>query len=289
MELFKKIGELQPKHSEAEGNKRLTELIVSEKPFMAARFGSVEVKAMLYSLLPRPLGKAFRKWATEYMRMNAGFFPTDDKSLRRFAELMLESMAELDVLAVWRLEELYFRKELRGVYKIPLNVISGPSLTHEPGVWTKALRGRKVLVVSPFADSVARQYSKHRGVLFGKYSDEVMPPLQSLETVKAVQTIAGNSGGWSSWFEALEWMEKEIDKKDYQTALIGCGAYGFPLAAYVKRTGRQALHVGGALSIYFGIKGKRWDNSGLYNEYWVSPSESERPENLEKVEGGCYW
>ena len=84
-------------------------------------------------------------------------------------------------------------------------------------------------------------------------------------------------------------MENEISRKDFDVALIGCGAYGFPLAAYVKRLGKQAIHVGGPLQLYFGIKGKRWDNSGLYNEYWISPSDNERPKNLNKVEGGCYW
>ncbi len=28
---------------------------------------------------------------------------------------------------------------------------------------------------------------------------------------------------------------------------------------------------------------------GFTNEYWVNPDESEKPKNLDKVEGGCYW
>lgn len=283
------LGKLLPKHTPDEADARLTRLILRGRPFMAARFGAVEIKAMLYSLLPWPLGKVFRKWAVHDMNMNAGFFPANDETLRRFARLMLESMKELDVLASWRPEEIYFKKRLSHAYKIPLGTVGGPGLPPAPNAWTKALKGKKLLVVSPFADSIASQYSTRRSKLFGKYSDDVMPPLQSLETVKAVQTIAGNRGGWKDWFEALQWMENEISGKDFDVALIGCGAYGFPLAAYVKRLGKQAIHVGGSLQLYFGIKGKRWDNSGLYNEYWISPSDNERPKNLEKVEGGCYW
>lgn len=107
--------------------------------------------------------------------------------------------------------------------------------------------------------------------------------------VEAVQTIAGNTAGFNSWFDALEHMEAEIAAKDFDVALIGCGAYGFPLAAFVKGLGRQAVHLGGVLQIYFGIKGKRWDGSGLYNEHWISPSSEERPRGLGKVEEGCYW
>lgn len=85
-------------------------------------------------------------------------------------------------------------------------------------------------------------------------------------------------------------MEGEIDKKDFDVALLGCGAYGFPLAAYIKSIGKQAIHVGGPLQLYFGIRGKRWTDMGFYsNKYWTSPSESERPQNLKNVEGGCYW
>lgn len=47
-----------------------------------------------------------------------------------------------------------------------------------------------------------------------------------------------------------------------------------------------------------GIKGNFWEGhyhgddtrfADLFNEYWVYPSDSERPVNANKVEGGCYW
>ena len=47
--------------------------------------------------------------------------------------------------------------------------------------------------------------------------------------------------------------------------------------------------MGGATQLLFGIKGKRWDDMGIYNGYWVRPDETERPKGLEKVEEGCYW
>lgn len=104
-------------------------------------------------------------------------------------------MKELDVLVSWRPEEVYFRRKLKQVYKIPLGIMGGPTLPPAEGVWTKALRGKKLLVVSPFTKSITEQYNAHRSKLFGKYSDDIMPPLQSLETVTAVQSIAGNRGG----------------------------------------------------------------------------------------------
>ena len=88
-------------------------------------------------------------------------------------------------------------------------------------------------------------------------------------------------------------MFEQAMKTDFEVAIIGCGAYGFPLAAKIKSSGRSAVHMGGAVQLLFGIKGKRWDThpviGKMYNEYWVRPDDSERPKGLEAVEGGCYW
>ena len=88
-------------------------------------------------------------------------------------------------------------------------------------------------------------------------------------------------------------MEERISKIDFDVALLGCGAYGLPLAASIKRMGKKAVHLGGATQILFGIKGKRWEEipkiAKLFNENWVRPSEEERPDNFSEIEGGSYW
>ena len=85
-------------------------------------------------------------------------------------------------------------------------------------------------------------------------------------------------------------------KIDFDIAILGCGAYGMPLAVKLKRAGKQAVHLGGATQLLFGIKGTRWEAKNyptniakLFNEYWVRPSASEKVKGREKVEGGCYW
>ena len=95
-----------------------------------------------------------------------------------------------------------------------------------------------------------------------------------------------------------------MDACDYDICLIGCGAYGFHLAAHAKRAGKKAVHLGGVLQMLFGIKGNRWEDPNygvpelgiprgwylqLFNEYWVKPGEALRSKNADKVEGACYW
>ena len=119
-----------------------------------------------------------------------------------------------------------------------------------------------------------------------------------------MQSLGQGDPRFRDWFEALDYMKTEIDKIDYDICLIGAGAYGFPLAAHVKRRGKKALHLGGALQLLFGIIGSRWEDSNygvkkwgipkgkyanLINEHWVRPDEDEKPKNAMAVEGECYW
>lgn len=267
-------------------NEYLKQALVSGKPLMVARFGATEIKGVLYKFFPYPLSLLCKKHSYTYMSVYSGFFPLDEEMFEKFKDLMLACMRYLDFLASWRPEEILFTKQLAKCKKIPL-VVLDPCKSFS--TWTQALKGKKVLVIHPFAKTIKAQYEKHRADLFGEYSNYVLPEFASLQVIQAVQTIAGNRAGFETWFDALEYMEREIDKCDFDVALIGCGAYGFPLAAYCKKIGKQGIHVGGPLQLYFGIKGKRWENYGFYNEYWVNPDESEKPKNLEKVEGGCYW
>jgi hypothetical protein len=146
------------------------------------------------------------------------------------------------------------------------------------------------LVIHPFTESISRQYNSNRGKIFS--NPNVLPKFE-LFTVKAVQSIAGNKTAFNNWFEALDYMFIEAIKIDFDVAIIGCGAYGLPLAAKIKQYGKKAIHLGGATQILFGIKGNRWDKipeiSQLYNDYWIRPLNSEKPQYVDKVEGACYW
>ena len=126
----------------------------------------------------------------------------------------------------------------------------------------------------------------------------VLPEFGELTVIKAVQSLGGGNTEFSNWFEALNSMKAQMDSIDYDVCLIGCGAYGFPLAAHAKRTGHQAIHLGGVLQLLFGIKGKRWEDPNynnrynyttLFNDSWVKPGEDLKPSNYRAVEGGCYW
>ena len=125
--------------------------------------------------------------------------------------------------------------------KVNRDAFYAPWLFKNP--WTKWLRGKKVLVVHPFVESISHQYDNNRARLFD--NPDVLPEFESLTCIKAVQTQAGEKCQFVDWFEALDYMKGQIDKCDYDVDIIGCGAYGMSLAAHVKRQGKVSLHRAG--------------------------------------------
>lgn len=115
----------------------------------------------------------------------------------------------------------------------------------------------------------------------------------TLITYKAVQSMLGIKTEFNNWFEALEKMKNDISNIDFDIALIGCGAYGMPLAAFIKKLGKQSVHLAGCTQILFGIIGKRWQDlptvSKYINSYWIHPSSNNIPSKYKKIENGCYW
>lgn len=275
------------------------DLLMLDNPCMIARFGSVELQAIIDSFYPPTISNAIRfvkgeipSWGyapstMRTMRINAGFFPATPKMLDRFGELMKDCMKEVDILGSWRPEEAEVLDMMPQCTRVPLYALEPYYFEH---TWMPALEGKKVLVIHPFEDTIRKQHAR----LDKLFANPEMAPHYELKTIKAVQSIAGNQPeGFNDWFEALDQMKREIDKTDFDIAIIGCGAYGFPLAAYVKQIGKKAIHLGGATANLFGIRSNMVDNSeqlsALVNEYWVRASKEETPNGKELVEGSLYW
>lgn len=272
-------------------------------PFFVGRFGQTEMNMVTQILNSRFLGITdLKEAALKQLCNNAGFFSYSMDLAEKFTDLMIESCKEVDIQANWNLYmEDYMINEYAPTAKItPLRNIAPWLKYREPEInslpWSARLKGKKVLVINPFVDTIQKQYENNREYIFNKiYPAEYILPEFELYTVKAVQTIAGNRDDrFENWFDALQWMKDECEKIDFDVAIIGCGAYGYPLAAHIKKLGKVAIHLGGATQIMFGVYGKRWENfhsmkQNLINDYWVRPSEDEIPKNIDKVENGCYW
>jgi hypothetical protein len=285
----------KPAIDKEQSSEIIREILLSDKPAFTGRFGSTEIRAMILHKLPKPIQIFIRKKVLREMIYNSGFFPASYEKLKRFSEVCTADIEDLDILGSWRIEEIFYYRALKNVKRIEVKGLE-PFLQKNP--WSEALKGKKVLVVHPFAETIKKQYETKRHLLFK--DTRVLPEFASLTTVKAVQTMGDNSVVFSDWFAALDYMKDEISKCDFDIAILGCGAYGMPLCAHIKRMGKKAIYMGGSLQLLFGIKGKRWENlpefKEIINEHFVRPAENEKPENWEKSKSlidsnsvGGYW
>ena len=306
--LYKKIPKLKNYKSDilsqGETNRLLEKWILKEESFMAARLGSVECDALRTYLQINTLqkanplvklyyfGKGYRSnWGNvtlENLNKNAGFFYRDSKDLDRFCELYLQCLSKIDLMGIWfNIFEDYIVTHFSP--KARLTMLSYLEPYNHSIPWSSALKNKTILVIHPFKNSIEKQYRK-RELLFDNVN--VLPDF-NIKTIKAVQSHANQKVSYESWFDALQFLLDEIADTEFDLAIIGAGAYGLPMASFIKSMGKQAVHLGGATQILFGIKGNRWDNhpiiSKLYNQYWIRPSLNETPRNSHLVEKECYW
>ena len=270
-------------------NLKLTQYLENPDPFMACRIGGVEFSCLtVYLKQISAQHPKFKKGIRDQMHNNAGFFPATHPLLTQFCREMLENVSHTDMIGVWNKpqEPYVFSTYCPHTNLAPLSVFDAFSF-EDP--WSKRLEGKRVLVIHPFAQTIEKQF-KYRDKLFK--NPLTLPPFE-LITLPAVQSIAGTQTPYQDWFSALKSMTDQIKILEFDVALIGAGAYGLPLAGFIKKMGKKSIHMGGNLQILFGIKGKRWEEhlniSRFYNEYWTRPSLEETPPKFRKVEGGTYW
>lgn len=279
-------------------------LLETGKPCLVARFGCVELDAVLRGYDKtggrNRVVKSLRLftggngpfWWDNSIRKNmlctTGVFPADDATLERFSARSLEDSRMIDILGSWNARELELKKKFFPDAKAVALEDLEPFFMKRP--WTAALKGKRVLAVHPFCETVVSQYAR-RERLFS--NPEILPDFK-LITYRPVTSFLGMKTPFPDWFKALEKMQEDISRIEFDVAILGCGAYGFSLGAFIKRDlGKQAVHLGGVTQLLFGIKGARWDvrekYSAMYNDSWVRPGSAERPGNFVQHEGGAYW
>lgn len=271
-------------------------------PSMIARLGAGELEAVLRQLSIADSRHALRHrwryvmgnepapwWDAPFLRameLHTGFFPATPRMLERFAARVLDDLPLVDILGSWLPGEPSLAAHGLRATRVPLADLE-PYFHARP--WSRVLRDRVVLIVHPLADLIRQQLQRREALFPGR---DVLPPFE-VRTVRAVVSNAGSRPPYGDWFAALDAMQEEIARQRFDVAIIGAGAYGFSLAAAVKRLGRHAVHLGGASQILFGIRGKRWDDmpsvAQLFNSAWVYPHADSRPPRWQEIERGCYW
>lgn len=285
----------QPKRAIVEAGPILIEAIRAGRPYAAGKIGFTELLGLRHFIKREPALKAGRTppsyppYAADTLFVNSGVFPKSDAFYDRFGAYFREAVANMDMLASWGLAgEPQVFNSVAPKATLVTRMSLEPYLQDVP--WTSALEGKRVLVVSPFIDTIAQQYGQKRAEI---WENKAMLPEFTLLTLRAPFSAGLVKPKQQDWIAAVEELKAQMDALDFDVALIGAGAFSLPLATHAKKRGAVGVHMGGSLQLVFGVYGNRWKEDKefqrFFNDSWVRPSDSERPQDVQKNENAAYW
>lgn len=255
--------------------------IRSGEPMSVVRMGISELNWVSICLKEMPVpGWFYYAWVQQLFRT-----PEENQ---RYINLITDAYQTADYMANWYWSGAEGRLLARYAQQAefcPTKVVEPYYLEHS---WMEALEGKRVLIVHPFTETIRNQYRRKDLI----YPNGMLPSFD-LVTVPSVWYNGDGNPDYATWFDALDYLEQQVDCEEYDIALLGCGPFGVPLTAHIKQQGKQAIYIGGALQILFGIRGNRWDGipevARLYNEYWVRPGDDNKPKSTKDLDDNCYW
>lgn len=125
---------------------------------------------------------------------------------------------------------------------------------------------KRVLVVTPFAESVKAQFARREEL----HSKGILLPAAELTTYETPITYSSlkriyekpRFARTESWIAELELMDRELSSLDFDVALLGCSSYGMALGPRLEAAGKKAVYIGGAVNLLFNIFGSRFASAG---------------------------
>ena len=282
----------------------LDDKIINNKHFIIPRIAGVEnnfVELGVY-LMQNQINKQQMSNihnGIKTMKNNAGIKLTSLSSVAKYSKLYLDAFHKCDVYFEWEpwgevykyivsshnfINMNFGTKKQFWAFTLDIfhNIYNNP--------WTQALKGKRLLIVSPFVKS----FEEKLQVLKEIYGVDLFPEC-SFIFLKPPQT-QGDCPSEEFDVELDKFLEKINEIKDkFDIALCSCGGYGNLVCSKIFDMGKSSIYVGGVLQMFFGVYGNRWlkerpDVLRLFmNKHWSRPKEEEQPNGFKKVEGSCYW
>jgi hypothetical protein len=247
---------------------------------------------------PRQL-RAFEVALGREGETQTGIFPRDPDFYLRYYDSFLDHVRSMDFVGLFggRKEAAFLRH-----YRIANRLMNfrdqepDRSIPDDPNAcYLPHFAGKRLLLVSPFAPLLkARSSEEIFEAVWAKTGKRWFHP-QAVEALsvpygwsKPVQAQFGDS------FRLLGHLTAQMERTDFDVALIGAGAMGIPLASHAKSLGKVAIVLGGHLQVLFGILGQRWRSSeewqrNYINPAWIDPPPEYLPREEVLVDDGAYW
>lgn len=143
------------------------------------------------------------------------------------------------------------------------------------------LEGKTVLVISAFSDLIEYQHKNNVKQIFKNF------PTFKLITYTTPYTFM-NDGPHNNFFETLDSLWYDIEKLDFDIALLSCGNYAALLADKIDTIkGKNAIYMGRGCNYMFGIDPNK--DPQKYPNWITTIPNKYIPPYFDKVENGIYW
>ncbi len=280
-----------------ESNKEIINTINSNKVFIIARFGLGPETTLCYNY---NVNKKINNNNLNNVLRICGIYCKNNNItvFEKYFEELNNAIENSDILACFNNSNI---ESIQNVYSTMYNLTKIHSRSLEPFYvmqdneipWTHYLFGKKVLVVNPFTDSMKKQLDNNFQIFKDK---KIFLDGQEFIFYKSFQTH-GNHYIHNNWLETFTIMCNDIEKLEFDIALLGCGGYGLPLCNFIKtKMNKSSIYIGGGLQLLFGVMGHRWINRDDWkkiikenNTNFVFPSENEKLDNKNTIENSAYW
>ncbi|MAV56143.1 MAG: hypothetical protein CMI79_01210 [Candidatus Pelagibacter sp.] len=286
-------------------NQYIKNLITNKDRFMITRTGWGAEPVISYGIVynkPQFLRKNIR----DILEYNAGIYNQNSENLRKWGYLYHNAIKNSTCCFVWKNEKVStIIKQAQIMLTYGVNNMSAEHLDPLVAVnagkipWTQSLREKKILIISPFTDSIKYQNDKGYNLVSG--DNRLFHPDQKYIYYKTFNTLGGNFVH-SNWSETFMKMIQDISILDFDIALVSCGGYGLPICDFIyTRIKKSSIYVGGVLPLLFGVTCQRYkDKDKNYNPGMIKPNANEQVEmksfqqiygysSTNEVENKCYW
>ena len=289
----------------------LNKMLTSNKKFIVPRLAGIEHMYAMIGAEVKQTGSFngshadFVNKTRSLMKNNAGVFLPSGDSIIQYSDLYLRAFHLCDMYMDWepqgdvasaygsglQLAFEFVQHNFENKKRLwSFGVADIFHLIYQEKPWTHALKGKRLLIISPFGET----FKKQLPVLDKIYGRDLFPDC----TFTFLSPPVTNGKNQSRPFiEELNDFVKRIGTvaNEFDVALVSCGGYGNPVLNRIHDMGKSAIYVGGVLQMFFGVYGSRWERERplmmrlFKNEHWVRPTRDERPQGFEGVEGSCYW
>lgn len=244
--------------------------------------------------------KEFEKSLSFHGIKQTGIFPDNLGFYLSYNDFYINHVRNIDCLGICYY--LPYEYEILKYYKLKNRLIyfidqepDRSSPNNENKCYLRYFRDKKILIICPFAELLR---ARANGEIFERVWSKTDKKWFYPKSVEALEFPYGFSSetqkSFSNAINLFNHITAELDKRDFEIALIAAAGLAIPLASYVKTKGKIAIDLGGHLQILFGVIGKRWRQweswkMRYFNDWWIDMPPELKPKETDVCDNGAYW